>query len=211
MEPFTPGRAERQRSLRVPLERGRRIWPFMMKFGTGPSEGGPWEETCFCERGCCMGVSRRGFLKAAGIAPVALLVGCQTKTAGGRTSSGTGTSDGGGCEPDTAAAKPCPPKTAAKKPGTCVLCWKCGQVKGSAKCCQPGAAKCSRCGLHKGSPGCCRLGGAKAPVCLCTYCGQIKGSDKCCKAGARKCASCGLNAGSPGCCRIKKEDPPTCM
>ena len=127
-----------------------------------------------------MAVSRRDFLKAAGIAPVALFIGCQTKPSG----------------------------TAAKKPGTCVLCWKCGQVKGSEKCCQPGAAKCSKCGLHKGSPGCCRLAGATAPVCLCTYCGEIKGSDKCCKPGAAKCASCGLNAKSPGCCRIKKEERP---
>lgn len=150
-----------------------------------------------------MGVSRRDFLKAAGIAPVALLVGCQSKTAGGKASSGT--ADAGACEPKPAAA------AAAKKPGTCVLCWKCGEVKGSDKCCRAGAAKCSRCGLFKGSPGCCRLGGATAPVCLCTYCGEIKGSDKCCELGADKCMRCGLNAGSPGCCRIKREEPPASM
>ena len=95
-----------------------------------------------------------------------------------------------------------------KEPGVCVLCYKCGQVKGSDKCCKAGAKKCSKCGLHKGSPGCCRLGGAKKDVRLCTYCGQIKGSDKCCKPDTVKCKNCGLDKGSPGCCRIKKEEKP---
>ena len=131
---------------------------------------------------------RRGFLKVAGVAPMALLAGCRDKTSSSTT--------------------PSKPEAVAKKPGTCVLCWKCGQVKGSALCCKAGAAKCPRCGLHKGSPGCCRLGGAKAPVCLCTYCGQIKGSAKCCKPGSAKCLRCGLNKGSPGCCRIKKQQKP---
>ena len=99
-------------------------------------------------------------------------------------------------------------KENAKKPGTCVLCCKCGQIKGSALCCKPGADKCPKCGLHKGSPGCCRLAGAKKPVCLCTYCGQIKGSDKCCKPNTVKCTKCGLDKGSPGCCRIKREKRP---
>ena len=154
--------------------------------------------TAASERGRRM-MRRRDFLKAAGAAPLALLVGCQDKTSTRP-------------EPSTskpAAKEPCEPKpekkTAAKKPGTCVLCYKCGQVKGSAKCCKPGAAKCPRCGLHAGSPGCCRLAGATAAVCLCTYCGQIKGSAKCCQPGAAKCPRCGLNAGSPGCCRIRKE------
>ena len=129
-----------------------------------------------------MGHSRRDVLKVAAVVPAALLAGCglMKKCCGG---------------PD-------------KKAGTCVLCCKCGQVKGSDKCCQAGAAKCAKCGLDKGSPGCCRLAGAKADVCLCTYCGEIKGSDKCCKPGAMKCDKCGLNMKSPGCCRIKKEDKP---
>jgi hypothetical protein len=97
-----------------------------------------------------------------------------------------------------------------KKPGTCVLCFKCGQIKGSDLCCKKGAKKCSKCGLHKGSPGCCRLDGAKKPVCLCTYCGEIKGSAKCCKAGVACCSKCGLHKGSPGCCRITKETKPAC-
>ena len=131
-----------------------------------------------------MAYSRREMLKVAGVAPAALLAGCGMF--GGS----------GGCGAPT------------KKAGTCVLCYKCGQVKGSDKCCKPGATLCTKCGLHKGSPGCCRLAGAKADVCLCTYCGEIKGSAKCCKPGAKKCTSCGLNAGSPGCCRIKKEEMP---
>lgn len=41
------------------------------------------------------------------------------------------------------------------------LCGKCGEKKGSGKCCKP-AAKCGKCGKHKGSPGCCK-GSAKCP------------------------------------------------
>ena len=43
-------------------------------------------------------------------------------------------------------------ETPAKSP----LCPKCGEVKGSAKCCDPKAAKCPSCGKIKGSPGCCK-------------------------------------------------------
>jgi len=134
-----------------------------------------------------MGRSRRDILKLGAAVPAALLVGCNN-----------------GEEAPTTQ-----PAGTAKKPGTCVLCAKCGQIKGSELCCKAGAEKCSKCGLAKGSPGCCRLNGATEAVCLCTYCGEIKGSDKCCKPGATKCTKCGLNMGSPGCCRIKKEDKPT--
>ena len=85
------------------------------------------------------------------------------------------------------------------------LCGKCGQVKGSDKCCKPGAEKCANCGLDKDAPGCCRIQKGTA-VTLCGKCGQIKGSDKCCKPGAEKCANCGLDKGSPGCCRINKAE-----
>ena len=128
--------------------------------------------------------SRRDMLKSAAVVPAALLAGCSLFNGSGDC------------------------KTPGKKLGTCVLCFKCGQIKGSALCCKPGAKKCTKCGLDKGSPGCCRLAGAKADVCLCTYCGEIKGSAKCCKPGAKKCTKCGLNMKSPGCCRIKKEDKP---
>jgi hypothetical protein len=129
--------------------------------------------------------SRRDVLKMAAVTPAAVLAGCNLFS--GKSGNGT---------------------TGGKQPGTCVLCHKCGEIKGSDKCCKPGAEKCAKCGLDKGSPGCCRLAGAKGDVCLCTYCGEIKGSDKCCKPGAEKCTKCGLDKGSPGCCRIKREDKP---
>ena len=129
---------------------------------------------------------RRDLLKALMAVPVVALFGCNEKK----------------CETPAGTAAP------AKKTGTCVLCCKCGQIKGSELCCKAGAEKCPRCGLHKGSPGCCRLKGAEADVCLCTYCGEIKGSENCCKPGER-CSKCGLRKGSPGCCRIKKEEMPT--
>ena len=38
------------------------------------------------------------------------------------------------------------------------LCPKCGEIKGSAKCCKlEGRGTCPKCGLFKGSPGCCKL------------------------------------------------------
>jgi hypothetical protein len=36
-----------------------------------------------------------------------------------------------------------------------VICTKCGELKGTGKCCQPGVEKCPKCGLDKDSPGCC--------------------------------------------------------
>jgi len=38
------------------------------------------------------------------------------------------------------------------------LCTKCGEIKGTSKCCKTeGRTKCAKCGLLKGSPGCCKL------------------------------------------------------
>ena len=37
-----------------------------------------------------------------------------------------------------------------------LLCGGCGQIKGSAECCDPKAKKCGACGLAKDSPGCCK-------------------------------------------------------
>ena len=85
------------------------------------------------------------------------------------------------------------------------LCPKCGEIKGTAKCCKPeGRTKCAKCGLFAGSPGCCKLPkGTKEPVPLCLKCGEIKGSAKCCKAeGRTKRSKCGLLKGSPGCCKL---------
>jgi hypothetical protein len=51
----------------------------------------------------------------------------------------------------------CPCKKKCKAPDAAAaqaVCGKCGEVAGSAKCCQPGAEKCAKCGLDKGSPGC---------------------------------------------------------
>ncbi len=131
-------------------------------------------------------MQRRDILKAALIAPAAMLIPSLGTMAGAAEEGGK-----------------------KKQSGVCVLCYKCGQIKGSELCCKAGAKKCTKCGLHKGSPGCCRLNKAKKDVRLCTYCGQLKGSAKCCKKGAAKCKKCGLDKGSPGCCRIKKEDKPS--
>ena len=79
-----------------------------------------------------------------------------------------------------------------------LVCAKCGEIKGGAKCCKPGAAKCPNCGLNKGSIGCCK--DLKADVELCAKCGEAKGSANCCKPDVPKCAKCGLHKGSPGCC-----------
>lgn len=84
-----------------------------------------------------------------------------------------------------------------------LLCAKCGQFKGSDKCCAADAQICSSCGLAKGSPACCKgIDFSKGDVEICTKCGEIKGSAKCCKTGAEKCPKCGLNKGSIGCCKI---------
>ena len=37
------------------------------------------------------------------------------------------------------------------------ICLKCGQIKGTKKCCKPGQKLCGKCGLVKGSPGCCKI------------------------------------------------------
>jgi len=36
------------------------------------------------------------------------------------------------------------------------LCGKCGEIKGTDKCCRPNAKKCGGCGRIKGAPGCCK-------------------------------------------------------
>ena len=83
------------------------------------------------------------------------------------------------------------------------LCSKCGQIKGTDKCCLEGAVKCSSCSLVKGSPACCKnLDFSKGAVILCGGCGQVKGSEACCAKDAQKCSKCGLAKGSPGCCKI---------
>ena len=118
-----------------------------------------------------------------------LVIGCEKKEEQGAA--------GQGKEKGVAAAKK------AVAVASISLCAKCGQIKGSDKCCVPGAKKCSKCGLAEGSPACCKgIDFSKGDVKLCTMCGEIKGSAKCCKEGAEKCPKCGLNKGSIGCCKI---------
>ena len=57
-----------------------------------------------------------------------------------------------GCEKKQTTSK----RSDAKVTSAQKLCPKCGQVKGSAKCCKPGATICKKCGKVKGSPGCCK-------------------------------------------------------
>jgi YHS domain-containing protein len=97
--------------------------------------------------------------------------------------------------------------TLAKTPA--VLCHKCGEFKGEAKCCKKeGRNKCGKCNLLKGSPGCCKLPkDLKAPAALCGKCGEVRGEAKCCKAeGREKCGKCHLFKGSPGCCKLPKPE-----
>jgi hypothetical protein len=86
-----------------------------------------------------------------------------------------------------------------------MLCGKCGEFKGSGKCCSADATICEKCGLHAGSLGCCKIEkGTDVAICKC---GEIKGSENCCKEGVALCPACGLHAGSPGCqaCCAAKE------
>ena len=86
-----------------------------------------------------------------------------------------------------------------------VVCQKCGDIKGSEKCCKVDAVKCPKCGLNEGSIGCCKAlkpAEGEKDIVLCAECGEVKGTDKCCKVDAVKCPKCGLTKGSPGCCKI---------
>ena len=103
----------------------------------------------------------RDFLMAAGAAPAALLAGCTGKKPSATQPAEPKPAATKPAEVEPAAAKPAP----AKKPGTVVLCYKCGQIKGSDTCCAADAEKCSKCGLAKGSPGCCKINTVpKAPT-----------------------------------------------
>jgi len=51
--------------------------------------------------------------------------------------------------------------TKGEQPFTLVICDKCGEYKGTEKCCVEGAKICDKCGKHAGSPGCCIKTGAK--------------------------------------------------
>jgi len=51
-------------------------------------------------------------------------------------------------------AQCCPGCSKDKKAAQTATCQKCGELKGSDKCCKPDATKCAKCGLDAGSPGC---------------------------------------------------------
>ena len=88
--------------------------------------------------------------------------------------------------------------------GDIVLCAHCGEIKGSANCCNKEAKRCG-CGAIKGSPGCCAIAIGGEDVVLCRHCGQVKGSDVCCIVTAEKCDKCGKAKGSLGCCLLVEE------
>lgn len=63
-----------------------------------------------------------------------------------------------------------------------IYCGKCGEVKGSEKCCKEGE-KCDKCGLHKGSALCCKeLPEGAAGKDICSGCGQVAEANHQCKA-----------------------------
>ena len=102
------------------------------------------------------------------------------------------------------AGKCCPVK---KSSSVIKVCTGCGEVKGSAKCCDKSVAKCSKCGLHKGSIGCCKnLKAAKGDkdIKICTKCGEQKGTKNCCNKDAKR-SGCGMIKGSPGYCKMPKK------
>lgn len=70
-----------------------------------------------------------------------------------------------------------------------LICGKCGEVKGSEKCCSEDAGRCSECGLIEGSPGCCSMPRSGEDARICSQCGNIEGSDQCCgNGGVKGCA-----------------------
>ena len=82
-----------------------------------------------------------------------------------------------------------------------ILCGKCGEQKGTEKCCHD--AETCACGKHKGSPLCCKqLPEDAAGKDICGGCGQIAASDHQCDPSATKCVKCGLDQGSPACCKL---------
>jgi len=62
-------------------------------------------------------------------------------------------------EKATATAQPSAVKAAdvEKKPKLQKLCLKCGMIKSSEKCCEPGQNLCKKCDLVKDSLGCCKI------------------------------------------------------
>ena len=121
-----------------------------------------------------------------------LTVGCNPpaeKTEGAKDSNAT-----------TSAAPEADASTETKS--VAVYCGKCGEEKGSDKCCADGE-KCDKCGLHKGTALCCKhLPEDVAGKDICSGCGQVADSAHKCDPSAEKCDKCGLDKGSPACCKL---------
>ena len=86
-----------------------------------------------------------------------------------------------------------------------ILCGKCGEEKGTKKCCAKDAVKCKKCGLNKGAPGCCKMDGSGKNMVQCPKTGKLAAcplkSGKCdAKAIKAACAagktSCGVTKDS---------------
>ena len=95
-------------------------------------------------------------------------------------------------------------KTVEVVKGDIVLCAGCGEIKGSANCCNKDAKRCG-CGAIKGSPGCCAIDLGGNDVVLCGHCGQVKGTNHVRTASIEKCDKCGKDKGSLGCCLVVEE------
>ena len=108
-----------------------------------------------------------------------------------------------GCETtDEMTTQPATQPMAMVSPGALSLCSGCGEIKGTADCCDPNAPTCSGCDLAKSSPGCCKMVKGGEPLSLCANCGHIKGTELCCAPDQTRCTGCGLVKGSAGCCKI---------
>lgn len=105
--------------------------------------------------------------------------------------------------PKTTAA---PSATSETAKVSTVYCGKCGELKGSTKCCAADAATCESCQLHKGTALCCKVSGELAGKDVCGKCGLEAGSANCCKADAEQCPKCHLAAASPLCCKVHSLD-----
>ena len=93
-----------------------------------------------------------------------------------------------------------------------ILCGKCGEEKGTKKCCAKDAVKCKKCGLNKGAPGCCKMTADGKNMVQCPMTGKLMAcpskSGKCdaaavkaaCAAGKTSCgagkSACGMKKGS---------------
>lgn len=82
-----------------------------------------------------------------------------------------------------------------------IVCGKCGEVKGSKKCCKK-AKECKKCKLHKGSVGCCKMTADGKNMVQCPKSGKLMAcpmKDGQCNVGSLKAA---CKAGQVKGCKI---------